>query len=85
MRLSVHHATVYTFDTPMRFVTQSHRLTPFSCDSQQVMEWSVSSEGATFGASFTDGAGETVTTMTLQGPVERVEILVEGVVETIEK
>jgi len=84
MRLSVRHATAYTFDKPMRFVTQSHRLTPFSCESQQVMEWNVSSEGATFGASFTDGAGEFITTMTLQGPVDRVEILVEGVVETRE-
>ncbi len=82
MRLSIRHATAYAFDTPKRFVTQSHRLTPFSCEQQQVIEWKVSSEGAVFGATFVDGAGETITTMTLQGPVERVEILVEGVVET---
>jgi transglutaminase-like putative cysteine protease len=82
MRLSVRHATAYAFDTPKRFVTQSHRLTPFSCEQQQVIDWTVSSEGAVFGASFTDGAGETVTTMTLQGPVDRVEIVVEGEVET---
>ena len=30
MRLSVRHGTVYQFDAPMRFVTQSHRLTPVS-------------------------------------------------------
>ena len=35
-----------------------------------------------FGARFTDGAGDTVTTMTVQGPVERIEVLVEGTVET---
>jgi len=82
MRLSVRHATAYTFDTPKRFVTQSHRLTPFSCGTQQVIEWNVSSEGAAFGASFIDGAGDAVTTMTVQGPVERVEVLVEGEIET---
>ena len=39
-------------------------------------------EGALFGASFTDGAGDLVTTMTVQGPVERIEVVVEGTVET---
>ena len=28
MRLTVRHSTLYHFDMPMRFVTQSHRLTP---------------------------------------------------------
>ena len=35
-----------------------------------------------FGAGFTDGAGDRVTTMTVQGPVERIEVVVEGTVET---
>ena len=34
MRLSVRHGTVYQFDAPMRFVTQSHRLTPVSNGGQ---------------------------------------------------
>ena len=82
MRLSVRHATVYQFDAPMRFVTQSHRLTPISTGGQQVRAWSVSAEGALFGAGFTDGAGDAINTMTVQGPVTRIEVLVEGVVET---
>ncbi len=82
MRLSVRHTTTYHFDAPMRFVTQSHRLTPSTCDSQRVMEWNVTAEGAAFGASFRDGAGDRVTTMTIEGPVERVDVRVEGVVET---
>jgi transglutaminase-like putative cysteine protease len=41
-------------------------------------------EGAEIGASFTDGAGDVVSTMTIAGPVERVEVLVEGVVETFD-
>ena len=46
MRLSVRHSTVYQFDAPMRFVTQSHRLTPVSTGCQQVRDWAVSAEGA---------------------------------------
>ena len=82
MRLLVRHATRYQFDAPMRFVTQSHRLTPAANASQEVLRWTVACEGAVFGAAFVDGAGEHVNTMTVQGPVEHVEILVEGEVET---
>lgn len=82
MRLAVRHTTVYAFDAPMRFVTQSHRLTPSDSASQTVVDWSIVAEGAAFGAAFTDGAGDPVTTMTVEGPVERIEVLVEGLVET---
>jgi transglutaminase-like putative cysteine protease len=82
MRLSVRHGTLYEFETPMRFVTQSHRLTPVSNGMQTVHEWKVSAEGAMFGAGFVDGGGDAVNTMTVQGPVTRIEVVVEGVVET---
>jgi transglutaminase-like putative cysteine protease len=82
MRLGVRHATVYSFDAPMRFVTQSHRLTPAPSAGQTVLDWTVSAEGALFGARFTDGAGDLVSTMSVQGPVGRVEVLVEGTVES---
>ncbi len=82
MRLTVRHSTLYSFDQPMRFVTQSHRLTPATHGGQRVIDWAVTAEGATFGAAFTDGAGDAVTTMTIAGPVRRVEVVVEGTVET---
>lgn len=82
MRLVIRHRTAYAFDAPIRFVTQSHRLTPAPSESQRPLEWSVAVEGAAFGASFVDGAGDRVTTMTLAGPVEAMEVLVEGIVET---
>lgn len=84
MRLKVQHSTIYDYDQPMRFVTQSHRLTPTSHGGQTVTAWEVASEGAEFGAEFTDGAGNRVTTMTVNGPVQRVEISVTGEVETID-
>ena len=82
MRLHVRHATTYAYDRPMRFVTQSHRLTPVDNAGQRVLDWEVRAEGATFGAGFTDGAGDRVATMTVHGPVERIEVVVEGRVET---
>ena len=47
-----------------------------------MIDWQVSAEGAVFGSAFVDGAGDAVNTMTVQGPVERIAILVEGTVET---
>ena len=82
MQVHVRHTTLYRYDAPMRFVTQSHRLMPSACTSQRVLDWTVTAEGAAFGASFVDGAGDRITTMTIEGPVERLEIRVEGTVET---
>ena len=58
MRLTVRHTTAYDYDVPMRFVAQSHRLTPGNSEGQKVVSWNVSAEGAVFGASFTDGGGD---------------------------
>ncbi len=82
MRLHVRHRTLYRFDAPMRWITQSHRLTPSVCASQRVIDWGVRVEGAQIGAGFIDGAGDALSTMTLAGPVDQIEVLVEGSVET---
>jgi transglutaminase-like putative cysteine protease len=82
MRLSVSHRTTYCYDRPARFVTQSHRMTPAPSQSQQVVSWSISADGAAFGARCVDGAGDVIVTMSHQGPVEEITIAVEGVVET---
>lgn len=84
MLLSVRHTTTYAFETPMRFIAQSHRLHPVDNAAQKIRDWSVTAEGAVFGASFTDGAGDRVTTMTAQGPVETLSIVVKGTVETFD-
>lgn len=82
MRLHVCHRTIYRYDRPARFIAQSHRLTPTSSQGQQVVSWSISAEGAAFGARCVDGAGDALVTMTHPGPVEEIEIRAEGVVET---
>jgi len=82
MRLKIRHETLYRFDPPMRGVVQSHRLTPSQFEGQQVIEWSVSVEGAARGAAFRDGAGDWIETVSILGPVSEVRVLVQGTVET---
>lgn len=82
MRLKVRHTTVYAYDAPMRFVCQSHRATPAPSAGQKILSWAVTAEDALFGARFTDGGGDLISTMTVHGPVERIAVLIEGEMET---
>ncbi len=82
MRLQVSHKTLYRFDAPMRGVVQSHRLTPATSDGQSVISWQITVPVATKGASFRDGAGDLVETVTVRGQVDEFEVTIEGVVET---
>jgi len=82
MRLTVDHVTRYRYDTPVRSLVQSHRLTPADCDSQRVLDWTVEVSGGTPGGSFRDGAGDRVQGWTVAGPTDEVVVTVRGVVET---
>ena len=82
MRLTISHETLYRFDSPMRGVVQSLRLTPSLFEGQQIIDWSIEIEGATRGASFRDGAGDVVETVSILGPVSEVRVTVVGTVET---
>ncbi|MFS4437380.1 transglutaminase family protein [Paracoccaceae bacterium GXU_MW_L88] len=82
MILTVHHTTRYRYDAPVRWILQSLRMTPSMSDGQDIINWDVSVPGATFGASFTDGAGDKITTVSTPGPTEEVTVTVTGKVET---
>lgn len=82
MILTIQHVTRYTYDRPTRAVVQSHRLTPSRFDGQKVMSWQVTVSGGRRGGEFRDGAGDLVQGWTVPGPVEAVEVMVQGVVET---
>ena len=82
MRLTVQHTTSYRYDAPRARVVQSHRLTPAPSQGQRIHSWQVACDGANFGAGFTDGAGDLVTTMTMPRPVDAMDITVTGVVDT---
>lgn len=82
MILSVCHVTHYRYESPVRSLVQSLRLTPSVFAGQQVIDWQIGVEGAVRGASFRDGAGDLVESWSLRGPVEAVVVRVEGRVET---
>jgi transglutaminase-like putative cysteine protease len=82
MILSVIHKTRYDFETPVRGVIQSLRLTPAKCESQRVLEWSIDIPGAIMGTPFRDGAGDYVCTASLRAATTQIEVTVTGRVET---
>ena len=84
MRLAVAHKTVYRFDPPMKGVVQSLRLTPSAFEGQQVIDWAVTVADSERGASFRDGAGDWIETVSIPGPVSEVVIEVNGTVETVD-
>lgn len=82
MRLQVNHDSHYLFEPPMRGVVQSLRLSPSLFDGQKVANWEVLVDGAVMGASFRDGAGDWVQTISMLGPVEELIVRVAGTVDT---
>jgi transglutaminase-like putative cysteine protease len=82
MRLTVDHVTRYTYDTPVRSIVQSHRLSPSLFAGQKVIDWTVDVSGGVLGARHRDGAGDVVQGWTIAGPVSEVTVHVRGTVET---
>ncbi|MCC9621308.1 transglutaminase family protein [Thalassospira sp. MA62] len=82
MRLSVEHRTRYRYESPARHAVQSLKLTPAEFDGQKILNWSITAEGCEIGAEFTDGNGDVISTLTSTGPIEVIDILVKGEVET---
>lgn len=84
MLLSVDHVTRYSYDTPVRGVVQSHRLSPSRFDGQKLLDWTVTVSGGTMGGGFRDGAGDWVQGWSVLGPVLEIEVRVQGRVETFD-
>lgn len=82
MILSVSHVTVYRYDTPVRGVVQSHRLSPSIFDGQRVLDWQVTVSDGLRGGSFRDGAGDWVEGWSVLGPVSKITVTVDGRVAT---
>lgn len=82
MRLTVEHHTHYRYDTPVRYVVQSLKMTPAQFDGQKILSWSIKAKGCVISSEFTDGNGDIISTLTAVGPVDDVEIVVTGEVET---
>lgn len=82
MRLRITHETTYGYETPIRNLIQSLRLTPSVFEGQRTQEWAVDVTGGMRGPGFRDGAGDLVEGWTVRGPVEQVSVRIAGLVET---
>ncbi len=84
MLLKVHHTTRYSYDAPVRTLVQSHRMMPSVFEGQKVLNWEVSVTSGQKGGGFRDGAGDWIQAWTVIGPVSEVEVVVQGLVETVD-
>jgi len=80
MKLQIRHETHYEYSAPLRYSTQSLRLTPQASDHQAVLQWALQVPGQLFPER--DGYGNLAHTWTLARRVLRGAIRATGVVET---
>ena len=82
MRLRITHETTYAYNTPIRNLVQSLRLTPSVFEGQRTQQWAIEVTGGMRGPSFRDGAGDLIEGWTVRGPVDSVSVRIAGLVET---
>ncbi|WP_025029447.1 transglutaminase family protein [Nitratireductor aquibiodomus] len=82
MRLKIKHRTEYRYDAPLSYALQRLRLFPQSGPTQEVVEWTLKTEGATQEAQFVDGFGNDTRLVSIDGEPHTIVIEASGVVET---
>ena len=82
MRLTVRHATTYTYDPPAERCALRVRLFPPSFDSQRVKSWAVSVNGEPVQALLTTATADREAIWSCHGGGEEIAIVAEGEVET---
>ncbi|GIX35110.1 MAG: transglutaminase [Lysobacteraceae bacterium] len=85
MRLVIRHTTCYRYADPARRVVQALRLWPAPADPQKVGRWQVRAGGKWLRPSCTDGFGNPVAVIGLDGPVGEIAIEVSAEVETADR
>lgn len=82
MRLTVRHATTYTYDPPVDRCALRLRLYPSSFDSQKVKDWKVSVNGKGIPSLLTTATADRESIWTCSGAGTEIVIVAEGEVET---
>ena len=82
MRLSIRHATTYSYDPPAERCALRLRLYPPSFDTQRVLDWQVSVNGQNVPALLTTATGDREAIWTNPAPGAQVEVVASGEVET---
>jgi transglutaminase-like putative cysteine protease len=82
MRIHVIHETAYEYERPAASAIQILRLTPRTHDSQYIVRWRIELSHDAKLDPFEDAFGNLAHTFTVDGPVQKLVIRVEGEVET---
>lgn len=84
MLIAIKHRTTYHYERPFNHAVQSLRMRPPSGKSQRVLDWQITCPGLAEAARYTDSFGNEVDLVTPAGASARLDILAEGVIETID-
>ena len=82
MQISVHNVTSYTYDPPAQAVIQALRLTPRNHEGQFIRRWRIVPDRPALLRPREDAYGNIVHMLTLNGPVDALSVVLDGVVET---
>jgi transglutaminase-like putative cysteine protease len=82
MRLAIRHITTYEYDSPVIRLAQLIRLCPVSNAAQQVIDWHVRGNDGRSLVGVRDGFGNITHSHSVNMEVTKIEIRVEGVIET---
>lgn len=84
MRIRIQHATTYSYDRAARFIIQSLRLTPRSCDSQQITRWRIETDVDARLRPSEDAFGNIVHALYTEQPTDSLTVRVSGEAETVD-
>ncbi|MFN6981029.1 MAG: transglutaminase N-terminal domain-containing protein [Brevundimonas sp.] len=84
MRIRIDHSTRYAYARPARFIVQMLRLTPRSCESQQVREWRIETDVDARLRRSDDAFGNIVHSLYTERPTDALTIRVTGEVSTLD-
>ena len=83
-QLFIRHTTTYSYSEPVPFGLQQLRLTPRSCNMQDVVEWNINVEGGKIETSYDDQHMNRVTLISFDQDVTQINVLCEGTIQTKE-
>ncbi len=82
MRIRIHHTTQYAYDRPITSAVQVLRMTPRPNDAQHIARWRVETDVDGRLKAGEDSLGNLTHTLYVDGPVQRLRLMVSGEVET---
>lgn len=85
MRLTVRHVTRYAYEPAAQRVALRLKLYPPRFDAQTVREWRVTVNGDAVAPMFVNGLGDGEASWSTRTPIDLIEIVAEGEVETMDR